>query len=100
MFNQELFKQLPHQRKLSTDEESEAVKLLSMKANKKIIQDKMAGMTGKVIILKDLSNLSGKMNAGRTRNDVEAAVKLLTDKHGKCIYMYVHTVILTPLPLL
>ena len=86
--HQELFKQLPHQRKLSADEEVEAEKLLSMKANKKIVQDKMAGMTGKVILLKDLSNMSGKMKAGRTRNDLEAAVKLLTEKHGKCIYVY------------
>lgn len=42
-------------------------------------------MTGKVILLKNLSNLSGKMIAGRMRNDLEAAVKLRTDKHGKCI---------------
>ena len=55
-----------------------------MKANKKMVQDKIAGMTGKVILLNDLSNFSGKMKAGRTRNDLEAAVKL-TDKHGKCI---------------
>lgn len=82
--NQELFLQLPHQRKLSTDEEAEAAKLLSVKANKKMVQDKIAGMTGKVILLNDLSNFSGKMKAGRTRNDLEAAVKL-TDKHGKCI---------------
>ena len=86
-----------HQRKLSADEEVEAAKLLSMKANKKMVQDKMAGMTGKVILLKDLSNMSGKMKAGRTRNDLEAAVKLLTEKHGKCIYVY--TVIPPPPPL-
>ena len=95
--HQELFKQLPHQRKLSADEEAEAAKLLSMKANKKMVQDKMAGMTGKVILLKDLSNMSGKMKAGRTRNDLEAAVKLLTEKHGKCIYVYT---VIPPPPLL
>ena len=97
--HQELFKQLPHQRKLSADEEVEAAKLLSMKANKKMVQDKMAGMTGKVILLKDLSNMSGKMKAGRTRNDLEAAVKLLTEKHGKCIYVYTVIPPPTPLPL-
>ena len=68
-----------------------------MKANKKMVQDKMAGMTGKVILLKDLNNMSGKMKAGRTRNDLEAAVKLLTEKHGKRIYVY--TVIPPPPPL-
>ena len=84
LINQELFKQLPRQRKLSADEEAEAAKLLSLKANKKMVQDKMAGMTGKVVLLKDLSNLSGKIKAGRTRNDLEAAIKQLTDKHGMC----------------
>jgi len=69
--NQELL-QLPHQRKLSTDEEAEGAKLFSVKANKKMVQDKLAGMTGKVILLKNLSNLNGKMKAGRTRNDLEA----------------------------
>lgn len=60
--------------------------MLSLKANKKMVQDKMAGMTGKVVLLKDLSNLSGKMKAGKTRNDLEGAVKQLTDKHGMCVY--------------
>ena len=68
---------------MSAEEEGEAARLLSMKANKKMVQDKMAGMTGKVILLKDLSNLCTKMKAGKTRNDLEAAVKLLTDKHGE-----------------
>ena len=84
---------------MSADEEAEAATLLSVKANKKMVQDKMADMTGKVILLKDLSNLSDKMKAGRTRNDLEAAVKLLTDKHGEYMYVYVHTVILPPPPL-
>lgn len=35
--NQELFLQLPHQRKLSTDEEAKAAKLLNVKANKKMV---------------------------------------------------------------
>ena len=72
---------------MSADEEVETATLLSVKANKKMVQDKMADMMGKVILLKDLSD---KMKAGRTRNDLEAAVKLLTDKHGD-MYVYVHT---------
>ena len=47
-----------------------------------MVQDKLAGMTGKVVLLKDLSNIRTHMKAGSTRNDLEAAVKQLTDKHG------------------
>ena len=32
--------------------------MLSLKANKKLIQDKLASTTGKVVLLKDLSNIS------------------------------------------
>lgn len=79
---QDIFRQLPQQRKLSMEEKREAEKLLSVKANKKIIQEKLAGITGKVVLLKDLSNVSTHMKARSTRNDLEAAVKQLTDKHG------------------
>lgn len=58
--------------------------MLALKANKKMIQDKLSGMTGNVVLLKDLSNISARMKAGNTRNDLEAAVKQLTDKHGQC----------------
>ena len=49
-----LYQQLPHQRKLSEFEKVEATRLLSMKANKKIVLSSMASQSGKVIILKDL----------------------------------------------
>ena len=43
---QELFRQLPQQRKLSPEEAEKAEKLLSLKANKKMIQDNLAEKTG------------------------------------------------------
>lgn len=61
----------------------EAEKLLLLKANKKMVKDKLAGMSGKVILLKDLSNLSTKMKSSQTRNDLDAAVNQLIEKHGK-----------------
>lgn len=79
---QELFKQLPQQRKLSDEEKEEAAKYLSLKANKKMLQDKLATSTGKSIVLKDLSNLKEKMKAGKSRNDLDMAVKQLSEKHG------------------
>ena len=73
---------LPQQRKLSHSEKEEAEKLLGLKANKKMIKDKLAAATGKAVILKDLSNIRLAMNAGNTRNDSSATVKKLTETYG------------------
>lgn len=74
---------MPQQRKLSPSEQCEAEKLLKLKANKKMVKDKLAAMTGKALILKDLSNIRTSMNAGSTRNDLNETVKKLTDKYGR-----------------
>jgi len=42
--------QLPHQRKLSEAEKCEAMKYLAVNANKKMVQDKLAAVSGKVKI--------------------------------------------------
>ena len=79
---QELFRRLPHQRKLSESERHEAETMLSPKANK-MIQDKLVRETSKAVILKDLSNISTRMQSGNTRNDLEESIKRLTDKYGE-----------------
>ena len=79
---QELFRQLPQQRKLSLEDTEEAIKLLSLKANKKMVQNKLAKRSGKVVLLKDLSNLSARIKAGTTRNNLTSAVQQLAQKYG------------------
>lgn len=74
---------MPQQRKLSTEERIEAEKLLSMKANKKMVQDKISEVSGKVVLLKDLSNITTKSKKGKTRNDLDECIKTLTEKYGK-----------------
>ena len=66
---QELFKRLPRQRKLSSYEK-DVEQLLSVKANKKMIADKVANKSGKVVLLKDTTNVSSAMKAGKSRNDL------------------------------
>ena len=77
--------QLPQQRKLSVEEMIEAGKLLSMKANKKMVQDKIGELSGKVILLKDLSNISTKSKMAKTRNSLHECIKTLTEKYGECM---------------
>ena len=86
-FVKELFRQLPQQRKLTNVEKEKAKQLLQLKANKKMVKDDLQSSTGKVVLLKDLSNLITKAKSESTRNNLEVAVKQLTEKHGKYAYM-------------
>ena len=81
----ELFKQLPHQRKLDEEQQVSARSLLSLKANKKMVLDKMSQESGKVVLLKDLSNLMRRKSTD-VRNDLGQMVKLLTEKYGEGSY--------------
>ena len=74
---------MPKQRKLSADEEEEAMRLLDLKCNKKMLKDKLSQESGKVVLLKDLSNLSTKAKSSKTRNDLQSTVRELTEKYGK-----------------
>ena len=47
-----------------------------------MVKDKLAAMTGKDLILKDLSNIRASMNASSVRNSLSETVKKLTDKYG------------------
>ena len=76
---------LPHQRMLNSMEKQEVHMLLSLKANKKMVKEKMTSLTGKKVLLKDLSNIQTKMKSAASRNDLNASVKQLTEKHGEDI---------------
>ena len=56
-----------------------------MNANK-MIQSQLSQETGKVILLKDLTNIATEVKQGSSRNSVDAVVHNLMGKYG----MYVH----------
>ena len=56
-----------------------------MKANKKMIQMQLSKETGRVVLLKDLSNIASSSKNGQSRNNVDAVVQLLVDKYGELI---------------
>ena len=57
-----------------------------MNENKKIVQSGLYSETGKVILLKDLSNLAAAAKQGMSRNSVDGVVDTLMDKYGECEY--------------
>ena len=52
------YNHLPSQRKLHDDDKVKAREMLSVKANKKMVQHHLAETTGKVVLLKDINNIN------------------------------------------
>lgn len=63
----------------------ETEKLLSLKANRKMLQDKLVELNGKTVLLIDLANICTKMKSGSTKNNLDATVHQLIEKHGKLV---------------
>ncbi|KAH9360149.1 hypothetical protein HPB48_009589 [Haemaphysalis longicornis] len=59
----------------------EVDELLALDANKKLVKRKVQEQTGKVVLLKDLSNIRSG-NKPTTRNDLEKTVHLQQDAYG------------------
>ena len=52
---------------------------MSLKTSKKMLQDKLAQMTGKAVTLKGLTNLSSSIQAESTRNNIQPCAHKLID---------------------
>lgn len=72
---------MPRQRKLNSGEKDEAKLLLGMKANKKLLQRHL-NSTGKVVTLKDISNVQRELNASSSGNDLDGIVNRLRQLEG------------------
>ncbi len=73
---------MPSQRKLCLAAKAKASNLLRMNANKKMVQAQLTQETGNVILLRDLTNIASAAKQGKSRNRVDSAVRLLTEKYG------------------
>lgn len=73
---------MPHERALTAEEKESAKKMLELQCNKKLLQQKLSQDTGKVITLRDLTNLTRKFNKDSERSLYET-VKTIKDKYSK-----------------
>ena len=78
---QEVFHHMPKQRRLNSEEKEEAVKLLALRANMKLVQKHLMSLTSKTVTLKDIHNIAGKA-APSYRNDFQELIKEM--KKVKC----------------
>ena len=66
--NPELFRNLPHNRKLDNEQKENVLQMLEMKANKKIIQSHVMKSTGRILLMKDIHNI--KQSGEKKSNDM------------------------------
>ena len=66
-----------------TPVKDKATQLLSLKANKKLVQQKLSQETGQVVLLKDLTNVSTMMRKEKSRNYIDKVVQTLMERYGK-----------------
>ena len=66
---QTIYDHLPRQRKLTPSECNEAAELLKMRVNNKLLQQHLSQSIGKIITLKDISNIKHSIR-GTDGNDL------------------------------
>ena len=76
---------MPQQRQLPKAAKEKATGLLMMSANKKLVQQQMSQESGKIVLLKDLSNLTTRAKQNSSKNDLDGCVKKLMEKYGKLV---------------
>ncbi|XP_031330058.1 uncharacterized protein LOC116161019 [Photinus pyralis] len=75
-----LYAHTPSQRRLSSNMKESVKDYLNMKANRKMIQQKLQESTGKIITLQDLTNIT-KNDQSKTEN-LDNCLKILKTKYG------------------
>ncbi|CAI6358456.1 unnamed protein product [Macrosiphum euphorbiae] len=75
-----LYSHLPNQRKITPENKAIVIELMDMKANKKLIQEKIMKESGKIVTLKDLSNIRTTAGNHCSKNDLTEVVTKLKSK--------------------
>ena len=65
------------------DNKAEAAALLEMKANKKLVQQQLTQETGKIVLLKDLSNIATASKEKTRNGNMDLTVRTLMEKYGE-----------------
>ena len=82
ILNKNIYEHLSRQRVLPEDLALEVKESITLKANKKLLQQKKQTASGKKVTLKDLSNLRQRTNQGISKNGISDIVAYLNKKEG------------------
>ena len=84
-----MFKNLRQERALPADMKNMAENLIKLKVNKKLLQQNLSVESGKIVTLKDISNLVTRINAAEKCNDLQNTINNLQNQYGKFQEIYV-----------
>ena len=82
--NKSVFRTLPQQRRLDSNDKENIANMLSVKSNNKMIQQKVMNQTGKFVLLKDIHNLCTKLKSSNNKDltTLQSAVSHLSKCNG------------------
>ena len=81
--SQDIYDHLPRQRRLDEHERIEVENYLRLKVDKKLLQQHLSDQTGKVVTLKDISNVQTGVRESSDKNNLEALTARLRSIAGK-----------------
>ena len=80
--SKEVYEHLPRQRVVSVEDKIEMENAIKMKANSKLLQQKIEKSTGKKVTLKDIANMKQKTRQDINRNDLDSVINYLRQQKG------------------
>jgi len=75
--SKEVYQHLPMQRRLDEAHKMQAETLLSVCGNPELVQQHMQNISGKVVLLKDIANISHKMKKQAMQNNLKSVLQQL-----------------------
>ena len=78
----EIVDHLLKQTKLGQEQKRGVCSLLTMKVSKKLLEQHVSSTTGKVVTLKDISNIQSEVNCANSDSDLDAVVTCLRANEG------------------
>ncbi|KAI0223316.1 hypothetical protein LSAT2_025470 [Lamellibrachia satsuma] len=85
--SQNVYAHLPRQRRMTPEENAVAADLLKLKSSKKLLQIYMHEKTGKVVTLRDVSNIKAKLQS-KDGNDLTKVVARLKGMEGSVVEVF------------
>ena len=91
ILNKNIYELLPRQRALSEDFTLEVKESIKLKANKKLLQQKVQMATRKKVTLKNFSNLRQQTNQDISKNGISDIVPYLNQKEGSTVDVMIYS---------
>ena len=87
--SKEIYSHLPRQRNLTGELKEEVIDAIRLKANSKLIQQKIETTTGRPVTLKDIANLKNATKRELKSNDLKSVIAFLKSKENSIVELVI-----------